>query len=104
MLDVLLRAQSFHLVVVGVLIAALLHWFWERGIAKRQREALAALEDMAALGDVVPDTIHPVIDTDRCIGSGACVRACPEKNVLRVVHGQARLVNPLACVGHSACL
>jgi thioredoxin reductase (NADPH) len=59
---------------------------------------------MAALGEVVPDTIHPVIDLDRCIGSGACVRACPEKNVLELVHGQARLLNPLACIGHSACL
>ncbi|HEX7672049.1 MAG TPA: NAD(P)-binding domain-containing protein, partial [Polyangiaceae bacterium] len=104
MFDVLKDAQSFSLVVAGVVVASVLYWLLGRGIAKRQKEALAALEDMAALGDVVPDTIHPMIDTDRCIGSGACVRVCPEKNVLQIVHGQARLLNPLACIGHSACL
>jgi thioredoxin reductase/NAD-dependent dihydropyrimidine dehydrogenase PreA subunit len=97
-------AQSFTLVFASIAVAMVLYWLWTRRIAAREKVALAALEDMAALGDVVPDTIHPVIDLDRCIGSGACVRACPEKTVLQVVHGQARLVNPLACIGHSACL
>jgi thioredoxin reductase/NAD-dependent dihydropyrimidine dehydrogenase PreA subunit len=97
-------AESLVWVIAGVVIASGLYWLWSRSLAKRNKEALALLEDMAELGDVVPDTIHPVIDTDRCIGSGACVRACPEKNVLRVVHGQAALINPLACIGHSACL
>jgi thioredoxin reductase (NADPH) len=97
-------AQSFYAVVVCVAVAFSLYWFWVRRLATRTKTALATLEDMAALGEVVPDTIHPVIDLDRCIGSGACVRACPEKNVLEIVHGQARLLNALACVGHSACL
>ncbi len=97
-------AQSFLLVIGSVLVAALLYWLWTRRLSQREREALATLEEMAALGEVVPDTIHPVIDVDRCIGSGSCVRACPEQNVLAIVHGQAKLVNPLACVGHSACL
>jgi thioredoxin reductase/NAD-dependent dihydropyrimidine dehydrogenase PreA subunit len=97
-------AQSFWAVAACVLIGSLLYWIWSRSLAKREQEALLTLEDMAALGEVVPDTIHPMIDLDRCIGSGACVRACPEKNVLEIVHGQARLLNPLACIGHSACL
>jgi thioredoxin reductase/NAD-dependent dihydropyrimidine dehydrogenase PreA subunit len=96
--------QSWTVVVVPLLLAALLYWVWARQLKKREVKALLELEDMAAMGEVVPDTIHPVIDLDRCIGSGACVRACPEKNVLEIVHGQARLLNPLACVGHSACL
>ncbi len=91
-------------VALAVALAFLLYWLWARHLRKREKVALTALEDMAALGEVVPDTMYPVIDTDRCIGSGACVRACPEKNVLEIVHGQARLLNPLACVGHSACM
>src|SRR5689334_9627410 len=91
-------AQSFSLVVACVVVATVLYWLWTARISKREHAAIATLEDMAALGEVVPDTIHPVIDLDRCIGSGACVSACPEKNVLEVVHGQARLINPLACV------
>lgn len=92
------------LVVAVVLLAAFLYWLWARHLRAREGKALTELEDMAALGEVVPDTIHPRIDPDRCIGSGACVRACPEKGVIEIVHGQARLVNVLACVGHSACM
>lgn len=97
-------AQSLVAVVACVAIAGFCYWLWHRGLARREEHALATLEDMAALGEVVPETIHPVVDVERCIGSGACVRACPEKNVLEIVHGQARLLNPLACVGHAACL
>jgi thioredoxin reductase/NAD-dependent dihydropyrimidine dehydrogenase PreA subunit len=96
--------QSIAIAVAALLLAAGLNWLWGRHMHVRHQKALDTLEDMAGLGEVVPDTIHPVIDLDRCIGSGACVRACPEKNVLEIVHGQARLLNSLACIGHSACL
>jgi thioredoxin reductase (NADPH) len=91
-------------IVALVVVTATIYGLWERSHRREESKALATLEDMAALGEVVPDTIHPVIDLERCIGSGACVRACPEKQVLGVVHGQAKLLNPLACIGHSACL
>jgi len=97
-------AQSLPIAVLVLVLAATIYWLWARHLEKRHQQALVTLEDLAALGDVVPDTIHPIIDLDRCIGSGACVRACPETNVLELVHGQARLLNPLACIGHSACL
>jgi thioredoxin reductase/NAD-dependent dihydropyrimidine dehydrogenase PreA subunit len=85
-------------------IAALGSWLLGRGRKKHEEESEATLADMAELGEVVPDTIHPVIDLDRCIGSGACVRACPEHQVIGLVQGQAKLLNPLACIGHSACM
>jgi thioredoxin reductase/NAD-dependent dihydropyrimidine dehydrogenase PreA subunit len=96
--------ETLPVVFVALVVAGLAYWTWARHLKKRESDALATLEDLAALGEVVPDTIHPVIDLTRCIGSGACVQACPEKNVLEIVHGQAKLLNPLACVGHSACL
>ncbi len=55
------------------------------------------------MGDLVPASIHPEIDPIRCIGSGACVYACPEKSVLAVVNGRGVLTNPLGCIGHGAC-
>jgi thioredoxin reductase/NAD-dependent dihydropyrimidine dehydrogenase PreA subunit len=91
-------------VVGAIVVAALIYVVWSRLSRKEEQEVLATLEDMAALGEVVPDTIHPVVDPNRCIGSGACVRVCPEKLVLGIVQGQAKLLNPLACVGHSACV
>ena len=58
---------------------------------------------LRVMGDIVPASIHPVIDPIRCIGSGACVYACPEKSVLTVVNGRGVLTNPLGCIGHGAC-
>ena len=89
---------------VALLIATLIYGFLSLRSRKQSEEVLANLEQMAALGEVVPDTMHPVVDLNRCIGSGACVQACPEKFVLGLVGGQAKLLNPLACVGHSACM
>jgi thioredoxin reductase/ferredoxin len=83
---------------------ALLYFTWGFFERRRSRRGKVLAADLAALGDeVVPPSLHPVIDPDICIGSGACARACPEGDVLEVVDGRARLVNPLACVGHGAC-
>ncbi|MBK9032483.1 MAG: NAD(P)-binding domain-containing protein [Myxococcales bacterium] len=80
-----------------------LAWTWlER---RKHRRAVKVHDDIAALGeDALPTSLHPVIDLDDCIGSGACVRACPEKEILGITDGRARLINPLACVGHGACM
>lgn len=79
------------------------HRLAERRILARDRRGRAALADLETLGETVPVSLHPRIDPAQCIGSGACVRACPEHEVLEIVGGRARLVNPLACVGHGAC-
>ncbi len=59
------------------------------------------LESVAA-GLTEPPSLHPVVDLGRCIGSGACVKACPE-NALGVVDGKAVLVGAAHCIGHGAC-
>ncbi len=50
-----------------------------------------------------PPSLHPVVDAGRCIGSGTCVKACPE-SALGIVHGKAVLTNAAACIGHGACM
>jgi thioredoxin reductase/NAD-dependent dihydropyrimidine dehydrogenase PreA subunit len=60
------------------------------------------VSDLAA--EAAPISLHPEISLDECIGSGACVRACPEHEVLGIINGRATLINPLACVGHGACM
>ena len=88
---------------VLVAIALMLSLFW-RGKEQAQTESgRKELEELRAMGDIVPASIHPYIDPIRCIGSGACVYACPEKNVLTVVNGRGVLTNPLGCIGHGAC-
>ena len=50
-----------------------------------------------------PVSLHPVIDVDTCIQSGACIEACPEKEILGIRNGKATLINASRCVGHGAC-
>ncbi|MCE9578486.1 MAG: NAD(P)-binding domain-containing protein [Deltaproteobacteria bacterium] len=78
---------------------------WELIDHRRHRRARAVAADVAELGDdLLPTSIHPLIDAHACIGSGACVRACPEDDVIAIVHGRAELINPLACIGHGRCM
>ncbi len=85
--------------------AAIPYWLWSRHEASKRHRARCVEADIAELGDdAVPNSIHPAIDLDECIGSGACVRACPEHDVIGITDGRARLINPLACVGHGACM
>jgi thioredoxin reductase len=50
-----------------------------------------------------PVSLHPVIDVNTCIKSGACVQACPEKDILGIMVGRGAVINASRCVGHGAC-
>lgn len=50
-----------------------------------------------------PVSLHPFIDLKSCIGSGACITACPEKDILGIVDGVATVINTSNCIGHGAC-
>lgn len=54
-------------------------------------------------GRYEPISLHPHIDLNTCIGSGACVAACPEQDILGLVNGKASVINATNCVGHGAC-
>jgi len=51
-----------------------------------------------------PISLHPVVDPSRCIQTGACIAACPEKDILGIRNGKATTINASRCVGHGACL
>ena len=50
-----------------------------------------------------PPTLHPYIDPSICMGSAACVSACPEGDILGLLDGRSRLVGPSHCIGHGEC-
>jgi len=50
-----------------------------------------------------PVSLHPVVDVNACIQTGACIAACPEKDILGIRNGKATLINASRCIGHGAC-
>ncbi len=50
-----------------------------------------------------PVSLHPVVDMNLCIQTGACISACPEKDILGIRNGKATTINASHCIGHGAC-
>jgi thioredoxin reductase (NADPH) len=50
-----------------------------------------------------PVSLHPYIDVNKCIQTGACISACPEHDILGIINGKATLINASQCIGHGAC-
>ncbi|MFZ2649128.1 MAG: NAD(P)-binding domain-containing protein [Burkholderiaceae bacterium] len=89
-----------YLYAVPIVVLTLLY-------VRRQRRIhtthAAELEASIQGGMGEPPSLHPVVDNIRCIGSGACVKVCPEE-ALGIVKGKAVLINAASCIGHGACL
>jgi thioredoxin reductase/ferredoxin len=93
------RAWSLLFVAVAVLVGLVV-------LAVRRREhrrARATLDEAVRMELHVPQSLHPVIDPDVCIGSGSCIQACPEGQILGLINGVATLVNASSCIGHGRC-
>lgn len=50
-----------------------------------------------------PVSLHPYVDVNSCIQTGACIAACPEKDILGIRNGKATIINASRCIGHGAC-
>jgi thioredoxin reductase (NADPH) len=84
----------------GCVIAFFSIRYWR---VHKRKEALAyAATERGQLFDG-PRAQHPLIHADFCIGCGACVKACPEGDVLGLVDGKATIINGHKCIGHSLC-
>lgn len=70
---------------------------------RKLQAAEATLTESKQAGLHEPASLHPVVDPNRCFGSGACAKACPEE-ALGIVNGKATLINASACIGHGACI
>ncbi len=86
-----------------VLLSLLFYILWERLDGHKESKSAKIVQDLSGMDDLVAASLAPQIDPYVCIGSGACVKGCPEKNVIGLVQGRAKLINPLGCIGHGVC-
>jgi thioredoxin reductase/NAD-dependent dihydropyrimidine dehydrogenase PreA subunit len=82
-----------------VLVPAAFHLLTQKKVSETHH---AVLKENQEAGLTEPPSLHPVVDLSICMGSGACVRACPE-HALGVIKGKGVLINPTHCIGHGAC-
>ncbi len=88
---------------IVLIIAAIIIIYYLRKNKRRSYQSYAKLKKAQETGLHEPVTLHPVINPDICIGSGACIKACPEKDILGLLNGKATTINASRCVGHGAC-
>ncbi len=95
-------SQSYLTTLLYLLPAIIVLVLYYRHHRKKEFHSRIRMAETVKSGIPEPLTLHPVIDTNRCLGSSACVKACPE-NALGIVRGKAVLIQPDHCIGHGAC-
>lgn len=74
-----------------------------RRFRKKESKAREKLKQMKISGLQEATMMHPQIDAMRCIGCAACIRACPEGDVLGIIEGKATIIHGAKCIGHGLC-
>lgn len=93
--------SSSYLYVVLFAAATIVLYLLLQG--RKDRKNRKKMLEAEQAGLLEPASLHPVIDPNRCLGSGSCVLACPEGDVLGMIKRRAQLINPSHCIGHGAC-
>ncbi|MDO9257837.1 MAG: NAD(P)-binding domain-containing protein [Bacteroidales bacterium] len=74
---------------------------------RKQKKESKVVEEKIVIakrdGMYEPVSLHPVIDENSCIRTGACIAACPEHDILGIKDGKATTINASKCIGHGAC-
>lgn len=92
-------------IIYALPFVLIMGWYLRRHFGFEKHSVEVQVESKEA-GLIEPASIHPIIDPVRCLGCGACVRACPEypqHTVLGIINNKAQLVSPTECIGHGAC-
>ncbi|NJD22570.1 MAG: 4Fe-4S dicluster domain-containing protein [Melioribacter sp.] len=87
---------------VALLAIGIIYFQLRRG-KKKSKIIQDKIEKAKELGFHEPVSLHPVVNLDICIGSAACIKACPEHDILGLNDGKAATINASRCVGHGAC-
>ena len=87
--------------IAAVVIGAFLLYYL-RQERKKEAAALVAAEKGKLRSDG-PQSQHPHIENNYCIGCATCTMVCPEGDVLGMIGGKAMIINGYKCIGHGIC-
>ncbi|WP_290705194.1 NAD(P)-binding domain-containing protein [Amphritea sp.] len=92
-----------YLIIATPLLAIWILYNWYK--TTQTRANLAIKSEAVVAGLTEPASLHPIINSNICLGCGSCVNACPEAKhqVLGLIDNKAELLNPADCIGHGAC-
>lgn len=88
--------------IVAILFVAFTYFY----LRKQKRDSKIVEEKIKIAkedGLHEPVSLHPVVDANSCIQTGACIAACPEHDILGILNGKATTINTSRCIGHGAC-
>ena len=86
-----------------ILMISVILIFYVLKLIRETKISSDKIETAIKEGVYEPVSLYPVIDPDRCIRSGACVKACPEHDILGIRNGRGTIINASQCIGHGAC-
>lgn len=105
-MDLLIMEQSVESILiysVTIILCIMVVLIYVRKKRRESRIVEAKVRKAKEHGLHEPISLHPYIDVNKCIQTGACVAACPQHDILGIVNGKATLVNASQCIGHGAC-
>ena len=104
-MDILMEVYIEQIIVYGAvfLLCAITVIFYLRSLKKKSLEVKEKVALAKEDGVFEPVSLHPYINLDTCIGSAACVAACPEKDILGLINNKALVIRATCCIGHGAC-
>ena len=90
----------YGLVIIFCLVIVIIYLRKQRKESKIVEEKIEKAK-LAGLHE--PVSLHPVVNENSCIKTGACIVACPERDILGIRKGKATTINASRCIGHGAC-
>ena len=100
-MDVLIEKLIIYSSIAVFIVVIIMIYLFKQKRESKIVEAKIAIAKEEGMHE--PVTLHPVIDVNSCIRSGACVSACPEKDIIGIKDGKATIINASHCIGHGAC-
>ena len=88
---------------LAALLCLVVVFIYLRKQKRDSRKVEAKIAKAKEEGLYEPVSLHPVIDENSCIRTGACIAACPEKDIIGIRDGKATTINASRCIGHGAC-